>query len=134
MEKVLFLLLAFLGLMVIQTGCVEPREKPKPDNLIDENNYIDLMLEVQHIKTYRDAYPDSVNDDSLKTIVFNRFGVSEEQFLKSHEYYQRQTNEQVKRVNELLRRLDQEEQFIQSHIDSVKATRRAQTPDSVSFN
>ncbi|MEQ8523535.1 DUF4296 domain-containing protein [Gracilimonas sp.] len=117
----------FLFLVVTVFGCLGPEETPKPDNLIDEQNYIDLLIEMQHISTYRDARIEDVNADSLKSLIYNKFNITEEQFLATHEYYQKQVDRQIKRVNEAIRQLENEEQYIQAHIDSVKAARRDST-------
>ncbi|MEX2604855.1 MAG: DUF4296 domain-containing protein, partial [Gracilimonas sp.] len=106
---------------ILMSGCMGPEETPKPKNLIDQENYIDLLVEMQYIKTYRDAYPDSVSADSLKNIIYKKYVITESQFLASHEYYQKQVREQLVRVDEVIRRIENEEQNIQTHIDSVKA-------------
>ncbi|MGN8224816.1 DUF4296 domain-containing protein [Gracilimonas sp. BCB1] len=108
-------------------GCMGPDEVPKPDDLISEQNYIDLLIEMQHISTYRDAQPDSINADSLKALVYGKFGITEEQFLRSHTFYQKQVERQLIRVQEVVRQLENEEQYIQAHIDSVKTARRDST-------
>lgn len=112
--------------MLLLAGCVGNKEVPEPEDLIAETNYIDLLVEMQHIVTYRNSEPDSVNADSLKQLVFIRYGVTEDQFLNSHEYYQSQVSEQLIRVDEAIRQLDMEQQYIQAHIDSVKAERKAE--------
>ena len=117
----------FLLLLITGFGCTEPDETPKPDNLIAEQNYIDLLIEMQHISTYRDAQPDSVNADSLKQLVYQKFGITEEQFLASHTFYQKQVERQLDRVHEAIRQLENEEQYIQAHIDSIKTAREDST-------
>lgn len=124
-----YLALYGLILLLLSSGCVGPEKPPEPDNLIDERNYVDLLVEMQHITTYRDAQPDSVDADSLKKIIYEKFGITEEQFLTTHEYYQKHVEEQLIRVNEAIRQLENEEQFIESHIDSIKAMRRDTTGD-----
>lgn len=134
MKKLLLTLPVSLAILILISGCLGPEEIPKPQNLIDENNYVDLMVELQHLKTYQNAYPDSVNTDSIKTIIYERFGVNEEQFLSSHAYYQKHTREQISRVNEVLERMNQEEQYIQTHIDSMISAGNKQAEDSIGTN
>lgn len=116
----------YLLMVLFLSGCLGPEKIPKPDNLIAEENYIDIMVEMQHINTYRNAQPDSVSADSLKALVYDRYGITEKQFLESHTYYQKHVNEQIARVDEALRRLENEAQYIQAHIDSVKTLRARQ--------
>lgn len=121
-----FLLMAFL-----LSGCIGPEEIPQPDDLIAEENYIDIMVEMQHINTYRNAQPDSVSADSLKALIYDRYGINEKQFLESHTFYQKHVDEQIARVDEAIRRLESEEQYIKAHIDSAKAIRARQ--DSIAL-
>jgi|AntRauTorckE6833_2_1112554.scaffolds.fasta_scaffold00121_39 hypothetical protein len=117
-------------LLTTLTACVGPEETPKPNDLIAEDQYIDLLVDIQHIITYRNAYPDSVNADSLADLVYDKYGITEDEFLASHEYYQKSVNQQVERINEAIQRIRDEEQYLQNHIDSV---RKENTPqDSIS--
>ena len=120
-------ILSFFLALLFVVSCLRQEETSKPDNLISEQNYIDLLVEMQHITTYRDARPNTVNADSLKSLVYDKFGITEEQFLASHQYYQKQVNRQIARVNEALRQMENEKQYIQAHIDSVKAIRKDST-------
>lgn len=115
---------SFLLSIIILSSCIGPEEVPEPKNLISEENYIDLLVEMQHIITYSNAEPDSVNTDSLKGLIYEKFGITEEQYLTTHQYYQTQVNRQLQRVNEAIRRLEGEEGYIRAHIDSVKAEAR----------
>ncbi|MFD2532793.1 DUF4296 domain-containing protein [Gracilimonas halophila] len=103
----------------ISYSCVGPEEIPKPKNLLPEDTYIDLLVEVQHVITYKNAYPDSVNSDSLTSLVYDKYQVTEEEFLSSHEYYQKQVKEQVERIDEALLRLRAEDEQLKAHMDSV---------------
>lgn len=70
-----------------------------PKNLIDEDTYINLLIELQLLKSYQESVPpDSTNIDSLKSLIFNKYNVSELVFRLSHDYYQKQVGEQRQRV------------------------------------
>lgn len=127
MNKAGFRSLMIIGFLWISaSGCVGSEEIPEPENLIPEDQYIDLMVEMQHIITYRDARPDSVSADSLKTILYDRYKVTEEQFLESHSYYQMHVDDQLQRVDKALKRLEREKLNIRDHIDSVRASQAPQ--------
>ncbi len=111
-----------IGIMLITiaiSGCLGPEKIPEPDNLIPEDQYIDLMVEMQHIIIYRSAEPDSVDVDSLKAIVYDEYGVTDEQYQASHEYYQRHVKQQLERVDKAIKRLEDEQKFIMAYIDSM---------------
>lgn len=94
----IFLLLLFLA------GCSESIEKPQ--KLIAEEKYINLMVEMQLVRTYGEyAEVDSISIDSLKTEILQRYGESEQTFVASHQYYQRFPQEQQKRIEKAIERL-----------------------------
>lgn len=117
------LVLFFVSAVLFAPGCIGPEKFPKPDDLIKEDTYIDLLIEMQHITTYRNAEPDSVNADSLKAVVYRDYGVSEEQFLTSHEYYQRDVSGQISRVDQAIQRIEDEKKLIESYMDTLKTQR-----------
>ncbi|HBX64983.1 MAG TPA: hypothetical protein DEG32_02035, partial [Balneolaceae bacterium] len=94
----LLLTIGVLSTLLFFSNCMGTEKSPRPDNLIAEENYIDLLVEMQHITTYRNAMPDSVNADSLKSLIYDKFGITEEEYLTSHQYYQKQVDRQLIRV------------------------------------
>lgn len=127
-------ILTFSMIMVF-TGCSGQNSPEKPNDLIPEDQYIDLLIEMQNIQSYRNADPDSVNADSLKTIVFNAYNVTDSQFLVSHKYYQLQPDLHLRQIDSALNKLDNEELRIRSFIDSIQSKRQKrdslQTADSL---
>ncbi|MEX0723203.1 MAG: DUF4296 domain-containing protein [Gracilimonas sp.] len=119
-KTILFRGIFFSLLLTIITACVGPEDIPEPKNLIAEDQYVDLLVEIQYIITYRNAYPDSVNADSLADLVYDKYGITEDQFMVSHEYYQKNVNEQIERIDDAIRKIREEEQYIQNRIDSVR--------------
>ena len=60
-----------------------------PADLIAEETYIDLIVELQLLQSYVSYnQPDSLAVDSLRNEIFNHYNVSESQFQESHQYYQ----------------------------------------------
>ncbi|MFP8487704.1 DUF4296 domain-containing protein [Gracilimonas sp. Q87] len=119
----------FTLMMVVLGGCSGQHKPEKPKDLIPEDKYIDLLVEMQHIQSYRNAEPDSVNADSLKATVYNNYNVTDSQFLASHTYYQLQPERHLEQIDSVLNRLDNEELRIRSFIDSVQS--QQQKGDSV---
>lgn len=119
----------FLGVIVagwFLTSCIGPDAPQKPKNLMPEDHYVDMLVDMQHIVTWRNVDPDSINADSLKQLIYQRYSVTEEQFEATHNYYQQQVERQLVRIDEVIRRLEGERDYIQSHIDSVKQLRATQ--------
>lgn len=77
-----------------------------PPDLIEEDTYIDLLVELQLLKSYRQSAPvDSSEVDSLKQIIYQKYQVSEKQFQLSHRYYQEDPDKQEERVDAAIERL-----------------------------
>lgn len=97
---------SFLFLMgvILMTGCME-EDSPPPD-LIQEDTYIDLLVEMQLVKSYQErVFPDSNITDSLLPKIMDEYGITVDQFKRSHHYYQDQVSQQQERINEAIDRL-----------------------------
>lgn len=98
------LLLVSVFLLALFASC--SKEPQKPENLIDEEKYTDLLVELQLIRSYgNNADTDSTTIDSLKTKVFQKYGVSSEAFIKSHRYYEQFPQEQTQRAEDAIEQL-----------------------------
>ncbi len=94
----IFLLASFLF------SCDSKNEPP--ENLIGEDKYINLLIELQLLKTYQArSRADSALIDSLLNEVFNKYDVTSIQFKKSHRYYQSNIEKQSERIDLAIDRL-----------------------------
>ncbi len=81
----------------------------RPHNLIPQNKYINLLIELQLLKSYQlEQHPDSAKVDSIRKAIFAKYSVTKDQFEKSHRYYRRNVNQQSKRIQEAITRLNQD--------------------------
>lgn len=115
--------ITFIGclcLSVMFAACGRPASPQKPANLIDEDVYVSLMAEIQLIKTHFNAERDSVNVDSLKQLVYNKYGVSDEQYIASNTFYQQQVENQLVRVQRAIELLKAESERIDALLDSIR--------------
>ncbi len=118
-NNVFIVLFLSLIIIVLIGGCTGLEERPKPENLISEDLYLDVFVELQQVRSYANAKPDSVNIDSLKQLVFQKYPVDEEQFLASHRYYQSQVDAQIVRTEKAIQRMEAEKERLQTYIDSI---------------
>ncbi len=100
MNRTLLALFLSAGLLLSCSGSESP-----PDNLIEEETYIDLLVELQLLETYRSGVPDSVAADTLRAAIFRKHGVQPEAFRRSHRYYRQNLEEQKERIDEAIERL-----------------------------
>lgn len=96
----LFLMLSFCG-----------RPTPgweKPADLIPEEVYIRLLAESQVIESYEQTYGDSLKTDSLKSVLLQKFSVTDSQLIKSHKFYRFDVVQQKKRLEKAVELLEAE--------------------------
>ena len=106
--------IAVTVILLILSSCQEHRKNPPPKQLLDEETYIDLLIEFQLIESYYNRY--SSSEDTLKNIISMRdeilksYNVSWQQFKSSHTYYKSQPQKQLTRIDtaiQILRKRNQ---------------------------
>lgn len=97
------LLVLFIGVLLF--ACEEKTEQEPPLNLIDEATYIDVYVELHLFNAMVEAVDTLLNQDSLKTELFNKYSVIEDDFRVSHAFYQSQTQLQQVRLDTAIARL-----------------------------
>lgn len=94
------ILLLFLSAL----GCSE--DPSKPDQLIKEDKYIDLMVELQLVRSYGETNSlDSLTVDSLTDEVFQKYKTTDSAFVQSHNYYQQFPEKHQIRIEKAIERL-----------------------------
>lgn len=91
------------------------RDTTPPEGILDESLYLDLTAELylaMQLVELREIYEE---EDSLRQLVFEHYGVSAEQFLNSHRYYQADIDGQLIRLDSLQARFDREERRLNEH-------------------
>lgn len=94
------ILLLFLSVL----GCSD--DPSKPEVLIKEDKYIDLMVELQLVRSYGETNSlDSLTVDSLTDEVFQKYETTDSVFVQTHNYYQQFPENQQKRIEKGIERL-----------------------------
>jgi len=107
-------------LLIIMAGLLGCEENGPPPDTIDEETYVNLLVELQLFRAYLESTPvDSTKLDSLRREIFAKYNVSAESCRESHDYYQEQYIEQKERINKAMEKLRMDQ--VQS--DSAKASR-----------
>ena len=81
---------------------------PKPDNLIPEDLYINLLVEVQLLDAYIYTTDTLTNYDSLKLALFDHYEITEEQYRQSNAWYQSNIESHIARLDSVDRMLARE--------------------------
>lgn len=94
---------SFVSLLIVSCKGEDPQ---KPENLIKESKYIDLLVELQLVRSYgENARVDSLTVDSLTKEVFKKYEISGQTFQESHTYYQQFPQQQKVRIEKAIERL-----------------------------
>ncbi|MFV1884388.1 MAG: DUF4296 domain-containing protein [Balneola sp.] len=100
-------------------GCVDEEIVPKPDNLIDEETYVKLMVEIQLLDAWIFTSDKISNPDSIKQELFRYYNTTEESFYLSNAYYQSNPEDHVARIDSALKLLEREQQLNQSSREAL---------------
>lgn len=94
------LLIFFLSTGIIISGCGNNNHPDPPDDLIPEQKYIQLLAEMEVIKVYLEMEIDTTSAGEKMEYVFEQYGVTQDQFLRSNAYYEQHILEQQGRIEE----------------------------------
>ena len=95
-------------------GCGDEEIVPKPDNLLPEETYVSLLVELQLLDAWIFTSEAITTTDSIKTALFNHYNTTEDIFDASNAYYQSRPEEHVARIDSALKILEMEQQLNQS--------------------
>ena len=80
----------------------------RPDKILAEEQYINLIIELQLLRSHQKQLPEETNIDSMKAAIFNKYETTEAIFQESHSYYQQNVDQQSDRIKEAIDRLRQD--------------------------
>ena len=98
--------LTLLILLFITSALSCSDRPPKPDPLIDEDKYINLMVELQLVRSHGEINSlDTLAVDSLTDEVFQKYNTTDSVFVQTHNYYQQFPKKQKIRIEKAIERL-----------------------------
>ncbi len=104
--------------MISGLGCGEKEVVPKPKNLIPEDTYISLVVEIQLLDALSYTSEDSTFVDSIQKELFKHYEFSEDDFRESNAYYQSKIEDHIVRIDSALKAIEREQKvLIQSRED-----------------
>lgn len=92
-------------LAIVGMGCEEPSVVSKPDQLLEEELYLDIFVEFELLRISQNELPGVLNIDSLTNVIYSKYDVDPEEFLSSHTYYQSQVFEHETRIDTAVARV-----------------------------
>lgn len=91
----------YLGLIMLMTFLACGSESTPPELLIDEETYQLMFMEFAIINQLDQSILEKRSEEEFRQMVYEQYGVTEEQFRISHEYYEQQIDQQLERVSEM---------------------------------
>ena len=91
-----------------------------PEDLLEEDRYIDVFSELLIVNQMEEEQLDGVSRDYLKEQIFEEYNVTQEQFERSHRYYQKQPDEQLRRLDKIEKQLSDQREMFQDRLDEER--------------
>lgn len=120
----IFLLLLSASLFLMLPACDNT-----PD-ILEQELYEMLLLEFSLLNQMDEAFLQEKPREELQVKIYEHYGVSEEEFRRAHEYYQRDIETQIERIEELNLILRQERDSVQQ-VEREHRMRKNVDPDSL---
>lgn len=108
----LFVLLTFL-----LSSC---GDATAPENLMDEDRYVKVFSELVVINQLTDEQLGPVSREYLREQVYEKYNITDEQFSRSHRYYQQQPDKQYQRIDKIENLLTSERDIFQERLNQMK--------------
>jgi len=117
---------SFLFLFLLIFSAVSCNDPERPEDLVDEDIYVEIFTELVIIQQLNDEQLGPVSREYLIEQVYDKYSVSEDQFNRSHYYFQRQPDRQIDRIEQVESRIKTERDQFQEKFDSLSGGERMQ--------
>ncbi|NBC65539.1 MAG: DUF4296 domain-containing protein [Bacteroidetes bacterium] len=88
-----------------------------PRDVIPEEQYLEIYINLTLVNQLSDEQANDTTKDSLRQVVYGRYDTTEEQFKRSHQFYQQQAERQMQRIEEMNQRLTQTRDTLKARFD-----------------
>ncbi|TVR17594.1 MAG: DUF4296 domain-containing protein [Balneolaceae bacterium] len=115
----------FLGLIFL-AACTDSRQ----DKLLSGDLYEKIFIELAIIDQIEDALLGDHTRSELRQMVYEHYGVTAEEFNRTHNYFEKNIDEQLKRIESIHERLRDERSAIDESEREIREQNR-RTPESL---
>ena len=103
----------------------------QPDDLIDENTYVDILVEVHVMNAISDQYEDPAMTFEVQESILEEYDITKEQFDASHQWYIQDIPRQRERLTVARDRLNEELQRLNDKLmDRQQESREEQQEEA----
>ncbi|MFO7846346.1 MAG: DUF4296 domain-containing protein [Balneolaceae bacterium] len=120
-----------IGSLLIFLACGDPTA---PEDLLEEDRYIRVFSELVVVNQLTEDQLGGVSRDYLRDQVFEKHDIDPDRFNRTHQYYQKQPELQLERIDQVEEILKEERDRFQDRLNEERSQAREQPqqPDSVS--
>lgn len=114
---------------LLLTACSDtgPDRPERPDDLLDEDRYIDILAELHIVQALEDTYQDTTLHEQALERVLENYDVRHQQFQSTHNYYMRaDPGRQRERMEKVRERLNHELQTINEEVQNRREQQQEQ--------
>jgi len=115
-------------LSLLLFACAEQTDQP--EDLISEDLYIDLLVELRVLQTYQYTFFDSTTTTSYLDSLYKKYDISKERLERSISYYEKEPDEQHQRKLLVEKRLEAELEKLEIKIKNAIEANIAQSDSS----
>lgn len=99
----------FLALILSLLSC----QNSTPDNLIPEDEYLNIFTELIILNQINDEQLNGVSREDLEHQIFDKYGVTKEEFRISHTHYQKNPEKQLERIRHIEESIQEQRKELQ---------------------
>lgn len=94
----------------------------EPNDLLGESVYLDVMTELAFVNELDDAIlqEQGLNRAAMMDSVYSKYQITPNQFLISHNYYQRDAQKHSERIEQVEQRIQAERERLQMHVKELE--------------
>ncbi len=92
----------------------------RPDDLIDEDTYIDILVEIHILQVINSQFEDEQKTLEAQQVVLDEYGITKEQFEASHDWYMQDVDAQRDRISEARSRMEDELTYLNERMMELR--------------
>lgn len=109
-----------ISVLLMAYSCTDPEK----DLLIDDQVYQNMFVEFAIINHLDDILLRDTTTEDLVNRVYEHYGVTEEQFRVTHDYFESNISEQMLRMEKILVRLREEREIVVEAVENYERENR----------
>ena len=120
-----------LLIVTILLSFISCQKEEKPEDILSEEKYEQVFIELTIVDQMNEDLLDEMTRQGLRNEVFQEYEITEEDFNRSHRYYEQQVDDQIRRMEEVNLKLREVRDTLAALERSYKEARESGRLDSL---